>query len=412
MKKFIENIISRQIIDSRGIPTIETDIILNTGTIGRASVPAGASKGKFEAYELRDNEKNNYFGKSVYKAINNIEKYIKPLLINNSVFNQKEIDLIMLEKDGTKNKSKLGANAILSVSLAIARAAANELHIPLYKYLGGINANIIPIPMVNIINGGVHSNNNLDFQEYMIQPIGSCSMKESIKMCTEVFQELKKIINDRGYSTAVGDEGGFSANFHSNEEVLEIIIKSIENAGYTTNEIKICLDIAATELYKDEKYILKNENRELNTYEMINYLEKLIKNYPIISIEDGLAEEDYDGWKIMTEKLGDKCQLVGDDLFVTNFDKLQKGIEENIANAILIKLNQVGTITETMQTILLAQKNNYRTIISHRSGETEDTFISDLSIGVNSGQIKCGSVSRGERTAKYNRLLRIEEEIR
>jgi len=411
MKVQISEIKARQIIDSRGVPAIETEVILNTGKIGRAAVPSGASTGKFEAVELRDNNKDYFFGKSVNKAINNVEKILQPLLIGQNPFNQRLIDLIMIEKDSTPNKSKLGANAILSVSLANARACANEENIALFKYLGGIYASLMPIPMMNIINGGAHSNNNLDFQEFMIQPVNSCSFKESIKMGSEVFHSLKMILNNEGFSTSVGDEGGFAPSFSTNKEVLDIIISAINNAGYNTDEIKICLDVASSELYKDGKYYLKGEQRELTACEMIDYLESLISNYPIVSIEDGLSEEDYKGWKLLTNRLSKKCQLVGDDLFVTNYKRLEYGIKENIANAILIKPNQCGTLSETLDTIMLAQKNNYKTIISHRSGETEDTFISDLSVGVNSGQIKTGSLSRGERTSKYNQLIRIEEEI-
>jgi len=411
MKAIIKDIKSRQIVDSRGIPTIETDVILTSGITGRAAVPSGASTGKFEAVELRDNDKTNYNGKSIFKAINNIEKIIKPALIGQNACKQRTIDLIMLEKDGTKNKSKLGANAILSVSLAAAKAAAKEYNIPLYKYLGGIYATTLPIPMMNIINGGAHANNKLDFQEFMIQPVSSCDITESIKMGIEVFHELKRLINNMGYATSVGDEGGFAPEFKSNKEALEAITIAINNAGYSSNEIKICIDAAASELYENNKYRLKGENKELCTDEMINYLETLTDNYPIISIEDGLAEEDYDGWKKLTCRLGSRCQLVGDDLFVTNYEKLAEGIKEKMANAILIKPNQTGTLSETFDTILLAQKHNYRTIISHRSGETEDTFISDLSVAVNAGQIKTGSMSRGERTAKYNRLIRIEEDL-
>lgn len=411
MKTEIKKINSRQIIDSRGIPTIETEVILNTGSKGVASVPSGASTGKFEAIELRDNDKKLFFGKSVYKAINNIEKIIEPALIGKNPFNQQEIDLIMLEKDGTNNKSKLGANAILSVSLATARASANEENIPLYKYIGGIFGKTLPIPMFNIINGGAHSNNKLDFQEFMIQPIGSCSINESIKMAAEVFHQLKILINQLGHSTSVGDEGGFAPDIKSNKEALDLIIESIISAGYSTEDIKICIDVAASELYKNRKYILIGENKELSTQEMICYLKNLTEKYPITSIEDGLNEEDYEGWKKITKELGENCQLVGDDLFVTNYNKLENGIENKMANAILIKPNQTGTLSETLNTILLAQKNNYRTIISHRSGETEDTFIADLSVAVNAGQIKTGSISRSERTSKYNQLIRIEEEL-
>ncbi|MCD7879836.1 MAG: phosphopyruvate hydratase [Candidatus Gastranaerophilales bacterium] len=411
MKIQITDINARQILDSRGIPTIETKVTLNSGISGSAAVPSGASTGKFEAVELRDNDKNNFFGKSVYKAINNVEKNIKPFLIGHCPFNQKEIDLIMLEKDGTKNKSKFGANAILSVSLACARAAANELEIPLYKYLGGLYASMLPIPMVNILNGGAHANNKLDFQEFMIQPVSGCNMHESIKMAAEVFHELKRVLNNSGCSIAVGDEGGFAPNFKSNREALEALVLAINNAGYTTDEIKICIDAAASELYSDGKYILKGEQKELSSIEMISYLEDLTEKYPIISIEDGLDQEDFIGWKTLTAKLSSKCQLVGDDLFVTNYNRLENGINEKLANAILIKPNQTGTLSETMDTILLAQKNNYKTVISHRSGETTDTFIADLSVAVNAGQIKTGSMSRGERTSKYNRLMEIENDI-
>lgn len=409
MNSVIKDVKARQIIDSRGIPTIETEVILSSGIKGCAAVPSGASVGKYEAVELRDNNKNLYNGKSVYKAINNIEKIIKPALLGINPERQKEIDLIMIEKDGTKNKSKLGANAILSVSLATARAAANSNNLPLYRYLGGIFGSTLPIPMMNIINGGAHANNKLDFQEFMIQPVGSCDFNESLRMGCDVFQELKKIINKKGYSTSVGDEGGFAPAIKTNKEALDLIIIAINNAGYTTDEIKICLDIAASELYKNGKYIL--ENMTLTTNEMISYIEKLVSEYPVISIEDGLSQEDYEGWKSLTSRIGNKCQLVGDDLFVTNYEKLEKGIEEKMANAVLIKSNQTGTLSETLDTILLAQKNNYKTIISHRSGETEDTFIADLSVAVNAGQIKTGSVSRGERTSKYNRLLKIEKEL-
>lgn len=407
----IKEIRARQVLDSRGIPTIETEVFLSSGKSGRAIVPSGASTGKFEALELRDNNKTDFDGKSVHKAISNIEKIIKPALIGQNPFNQKSIDIIMLEKDGTENKSKLGANAILSVSLANARASAKELNLPLYKYIGGIFATTLPIPMMNILNGGAHANNKLDFQEFMIQPVIICDINESIKMCAEVFYELKKLLNKEGFSTAVGDEGGFAPNLPCTKEALDIITQSIKNAGYNTNEIKICLDVAASELYKNGKYILKGEEKELSTNEMINYLENLTINYPIISIEDGLNEEDYYGWQDLTKRLGCKCQLVGDDLFVTSYRKLENGIKEKMANAILIKPNQTGTLSETMNTILLAQKNNYKTIISHRSGETEDTFIADLAVGVNAGQIKTGSVSRSERNAKYNQLIRIEEEL-
>ncbi len=411
MKTIIENIISRQIIDSRGIPTIETDVILNDGSIGRCSIPSGASTGKYEALELRDKEEKNYFGKSIFKSINNIEKVIKPLLIGKSIYDQREIDYLMIEKDGTTNKQHLGANTILSVSLAIAKAAAKSKNLPLYKYIGGIYGYIIPIPMMNIINGGAHANNKLDFQEFMIQPIKACSIKESLKIGVEIFHELKKILEKNGYSTTVGDEGGFAPNFNSNTESLDTIIEAIKNTGFSTDEVKICLDIAASELYKNGKYILAGENKEFTSTEMINYISNLINKYPIISIEDCLDQDDKEGWKEITKNLNEKCQIVGDDLFVTNYKRLKEGIERKIANAILIKPNQTGTLTETLETIYLAQKNGYKTIISHRSGETEDTFIADLSVAVNAGQIKTGSLSRSERTSKYNQLIRIEEEL-
>ena len=411
MKSKIKDIKARQIIDSRGTPTIETEIILESGHTGRASVPSGASTGKFEAIELRDNNEKEYNGKSIHKASLNIENYIKPQIIGLNVFNQREIDVLMCKSDGTENKSKYGANAILSVSFAIARAAANELKLPLYKYIGGIYGNKLPFPMMNIINGGRHANNKLDFQEFMIQPICSKNIKESIKICAEIYYKLKEIIDKQGFSTSVGDEGGFAPNIKTNKEALDLIIQSINDAHYTTNEVKICLDIAASEFYKNGKYYLEGEGKELTSEEMIKYISELVKDYPIHSIEDGLNEEDYTAWKKLTKELGEKCQLVGDDLFVTNYNKLEAGIKEKIANAILIKPNQTGTLTETLDTIQLAKQNNYNTIISHRSGETEDTFIADLAVGVNAGQIKAGSIARSERTSKYNQLIRIEEEL-
>ena len=411
MKSKIKDIKARQIIDSRGTPTIETEIILESGHTGRASVTSGASTGKFEAIELRDNNEKEYNGKSIHKAILNIENYIKPQIIGLNVFNQREIDVLMCKSDGTENKSKYGANAILSVSFAIARAAANELKLPLYKYIGGIYGNKLPFPMMNIINGGRHANNKLDFQEFMIQPICSKNIKESIKICAEIYYKLKEIIDKQGFSTSVGDEGGFAPNIKTNKEALDLIIQSINDAHYTTNEVKICLDIAASEFYKNGKYYLEGEGKELTSEEMIKYISELVKDYPIHSIEDGLNEEDYTAWKKLTKELGEKCQLVGDDLFVTNYNKLEAGIKEKIANAILIKPNQTGTLTETLDTIQLAKQNNYNTIISHRSGETEDTFIADLAVGVNAGQIKAGSIARSERTSKYNQLIRIEEEL-
>lgn len=417
----IENIEARQILDSRGNPTIEAEVELSDGIKGNASVPSGASTGTFEAVELRDKIQNDYFGKSVMKAISNINGIISDNLEGENALAQREIDNIMLELDGTYNKSTLGANAILAVSLACARAGANALELPLYKYLGGINATVLPTPMMNILNGGVHANNNLDFQEFMISPVGVSSFSEAIKAGAEIFQTLKRILNEKNLSTTVGDEGGFAPSLSSTEEAIELIIEAIEKSGYNTQIVKICLDVAASELYEEggcsggvcslSKYRLNGEKRTLTSENMITYLEKLVQNYPIISIEDGLAEDDELGWQELTKRLGSKCQLVGDDLFVTNVNRLIGGIRKNMANSILIKPNQIGTLSETLDTILMAQKNGYSTIISHRSGETEDTFIADLSVAVNSGLIKTGSLSRSERLCKYNRLLKIEEEL-
>ncbi len=405
-------IYGREILDSRGNPTVEVDVQLETGVIGRAAVPSGASTGEHEAVELRDGDDNRYLGKGVLKAVKNVNEIIAPELIGIDVLEQAELDRIMLELDGTANKQKLGANAILGVSLACARAAADELAMPLYRYIGGTNARLLPVPMANILNGGQHADNNVDLQEYMIMPLGAKSFKQALRMNAEVFHSLKSFLKKEGYNTAVGDEGGFAPNLKSNEEALKIIIKAIELANYRPGEdIFIALDPASSEFFKNGKYHLQAEKAELTSEEMVNYYADFVKKYPIISIEDGLAEDDWKGWKIMMEKLGKKIQIVGDDLFVTNVERLKRGIEEKCANSILIKLNQIGTLSETLDTINMAKTAGFTTVISHRSGETSDTFIADLAVAVNSGQIKTGSICRSERIAKYNQLLRIEEEL-
>ena len=417
----IEDIKARQILDSRGNPTVEVDVKLIDGTLGRASVPSGASTGIYEAKELRDNIKTEYLGKGVLRAVDNVNSVITPNLLGEEVFDQHLIDSLMMEMDGSFNKSTLGANAILAVSLACARAAANSLEIPLYRYLGGINSRVLPTPMMNILNGGAHANNKLDFQEFMITPVGMSCYSEALRAGSEIFHTLKIILNEKGLSTTVGDEGGFAPNTDSTREAIEDIISAIEKAGYNTNNIKLCLDVAASELYEEgecsggvcslSKYYLKGENKKLTSEEMVEYLAELVRDYPIISIEDGLAQDDWLGWQNLTEKLGNKCQLVGDDLFVTNTCRLKEGIEKKIANSILIKPNQIGTLTETMNAILMARENGYTAVISHRSGETEDSFIADLAVATNSGVIKTGSLSRTDRMVKYNQLLRIEEEL-
>ena len=417
----IEDIKARQILDSRGNPTIEADVKLIDGAFGRASVPSGASTGIYEAKELRDNIKTDYLGKSVLKAIDNINSIITPNLLGEDATDQQLIDSLMLEMDGSFNKSTLGANAILAVSLACARASADYYELPLYKYLGGIIGKTLPTPMMNILNGGAHANNNLDIQEFMIAPIGVSSFSDALKAGSEIFHTLKRILNEKGLSTTVGDEGGFAPNLSSTREAIEIIILAIEKAGYNTNNVKLCLDVAASELYEEgecsngvcslSRYFLKGKNRKLTSEDMVEYLNELVRDYPIISIEDGLAQDDWLGWQNLTEKLGKKCQLVGDDLFVTNTSRLKEGIEKHVANSILIKLNQIGTLTETLDAIYMAQKNGYTAVISHRSGETEDSFIADLAVATNCGLIKTGSISRTDRLAKYNQLLRIEEEL-
>lgn len=407
MSTAIKEINARQILDSRGNPTIEVEVKLFSGINGVASVPSGASTGKFEAVELRDNEPSNYDSKSVQKAVYNVNKIIAPILTNKNVTNQNLIDKTLINLDGTENKSNLGANAILGVSMACAKASANSFGQPLFMYLGGISANTLPVPMMNILNGGIHAQNNLEFQEFMIAPIGAKTFSQALQMGTKVFHTLKRNLNKRGLSTGVGDEGGFAPNLKTNSEAIELIIDAIQNSNYTTDEIKICLDVASSEFYNNGKYFVRDYG--YSSSEFVEVLEKLVKDYPIISIEDGLSEEDYEGWELLTQTLGNKCQLVGDDLFVTNIKRLKKGVLQSLGNSILIKLNQIGTVSETLNTINYAQNNNYTTIISHRSGETEDTFIADLAVAVNSGLIKTGSLSRSERIAKYNRLLKIEQ---
>lgn len=407
MSTAIKEINARQILDSRGNPTIEVEVKLFSGINGVASVPSGASTGKFEAVELRDNEPSNYDGKSVQKAVYNVNKIIAPILTNKNVTNQNLIDKTLINLDGTENKSNLGANAILGVSMACAKASANSFGQPLFMYLGGISANTLPVPIMNILNGGIHAQNNLEFQEFMIAPIGAKTFSQALQMGTKVFHTLKRNLNKRGLSTGVGDEGGFAPNLKTNSEAIELIIDAIQNSNYTTDEIKICLDVASSEFYNNGKYFVRDYG--YSSSEFVEVLEKLVKDYPIISIEDGLSEDDYEGWELLTQTLGNKCQLVGDDLFVTNIKRLKKGVLQSLGNSILIKLNQIGTVSETLNTINYAQNNNYTTIISHRSGETEDTFIADLAVAVNSGLIKTGSLSRSERIAKYNRLLKIEQ---
>ena len=414
MKDYLEivDVVARQIIDSRCFPTVEVEIYLEDGTMGRAAVPSGASTGMYEAVELRDGDKSVYQGKGVLKAVENVNDTIAEELIGCNVFDQTYIDKLLIQLDGTNNKGNLGANAILGVSLAVANAAANALGIPLYRYIGGVNSKVLPVPMMNILNGGSHADNSVDLQEFMIMPAGASTFSNALRMCAEVYHTLKKILNDKGYSTGIGDEGGFAPNLKSNAEALDVIIEAIEKAGYKPGEeIFIAIDAASSEYYKDGKYVLENEGRTLTSEEMVNFFDEWVNKYPIISIEDGMAEEDWDGWKLMTEKLGKKVQLVGDDLFVTNTERLQKGIQLGVANSILIKLNQIGTLTETLNAIEMANRAGYTAVVSHRSGETEDTTIADLVVAVNAGQIKTGAPARSERVAKYNQLIRIEEEL-
>lgn len=411
MSTFIEDVVARQILDSRGNPTVEVDVKLTNGIIGRAAVPSGASTGIFEALELRDGDDSMYGGKSVLRAVNNINNIIAPELIGEKASHQKEIDTFMIDMDGTENKSKLGANAILGVSLACAKAASLAYGMSLYRYLGGINALTLPVPMMNIINGGAHADNNIDFQEFMIAPVGAECFKHAIQMGAEVFHTLKKVLHGKGLATSVGDEGGFAPNLNSNAEGIEVILEAIDKAGYNTDQIKICLDVASSEFYENGKYNLNGENKVLDSTEMAEFLSDWVKKYPIISIEDGMAEQDWDGWELLTKKIGCQCQLVGDDLFVTNKRRLAEGIRRHVANSILIKVNQIGSLSETLDAISMAHAAGYTSIISHRSGETEDTFIADLAVAVNSGQIKTGSMSRSDRIAKYNQLLRIEQKL-
>ena len=412
----IKSIHAREILDSRGTPTVATEVVLTNGVRAEASVPSGASTGVHEAVELRDGDPKRYFGKGVLKAVANVNDIIAPKLIGRCVLEQSAIDKYMCDLDGTPNKSHLGANAILSVSLAIAKVAAANLATPLYRYLGAPNSNILPVPMMNILNGGSHSDSPIAFQEFMIRPVGAPTFAEGLRMGAEVFHALKGVLRDRGLSTAVGDEGGFAPSLKSTEQAIELILLAIDNAGYESGEdITLALDCASSEFYKDGRYdyrLFEGENAAVLTRdEQVNYLKNLIDKYPIDSIEDGMSEDDWGGWELLTLEIGDRCQLVGDDLFVTNVEYLAKGIKNGIANAVLIKLNQIGTLTETLEAISLAQRNGYNAIISHRSGETEDTFIADLAVAVNSGQIKTGSLCRSERVAKYNRLLKIEQDI-
>ena len=406
----IEAIAAREILDSRGRPTIEAEVLLESGAMGLAQVPSGASTGSFEAHELRDDDPQRYGGKGVLKAVRNVHEKIVPVLEGMNAFDQASIDLAMIDRDGTANKRELGANAILAVSLATAKAAAADLGLPLYRYLGGPMANVLPVPMMNVINGGSHADNNVDFQEFMIFPIGADSFKEGLRWGAEVFAALGKALHERKLLTGVGDEGGYAPNLASNQEALDILIESIERAGYKPgSEVALAMDVAASEFYRDGQYLYDGSAH--SPAEMVDFLASLVDRYPIISIEDGLHEEDWDNWKLLTDKLGARIQLVGDDLMVTNPIRLQKAIDLGIANSILIKLNQIGSLTETLQTIALATRHGYRSVISHRSGETEDTTIADLAVATNAGQIKTGSLSRSERVAKYNRLLRIEEEL-
>lgn len=411
MSTFIEDVYARQILDSRGNPTVEVDVKLTNGIKGRAAVPSGASTGIFEALELRDGDKSKYMGKSVQKAVDNVNNIIAPELIGEKASHQKEIDTFMIDMDGTENKSKLGANAILGVSLAVAKAASKAYDMALYRYLGGINALTLPVPMMNIINGGAHADNNIDFQEFMIAPVGAESFSHAIEMGCNVFHSLKNVLKSKGMATSVGDEGGFAPNLNSNAEGIEVILEAIDKAGYNADQIKICLDVASSEFYEDGRYNLKGEGKSFDSSEMTDFLAEWVNKYPIISIEDGIAEQDWTGWEMLTKRVGSHCQLVGDDLFVTNTRRLADGIKRKVANSILIKVNQIGTLSETLDAISMAHASGYTTIISHRSGETEDTFIADLAVAVNSGQIKTGSASRSDRVAKYNQLLRIEQKL-
>ncbi len=410
----IESVYAREVLDSRGNPTVEVEVVLESGAEGRAIVPSGASTGAFEAVELRDGDKGRYLGKGTQTAVDNVNNIIAEELEGMESTDQPAIDALLIELDGTHNKGKLGANAILGVSMAVARASAEELGLPLFQYIGGVNAKQLPVPMMNILNGGEHADNNVDVQEFMILPVGAPSFKEGLRMGAEVFHSLKKVLGERGLACGVGDEGGFAPNLGSNREALELIVDAIAKAGYEPGkDVMLGLDVAATEMYNKEtkKYVLAGEGKELTAEQMVELYEDWANNFPIITIEDGLDEEDWDGWKVLTERLGNKLQLVGDDLFVTNTERLERGIEAGVANSILIKVNQIGTITETLDAIELAKKHGYTAVVSHRSGETEDTTIADLVVATNAGQIKTGSASRTDRIAKYNRLLRIEDRL-
>jgi enolase len=414
MKNYVEiiDVVARQILDSRAFPTVEVEVYLEDGTVGRAAVPSGASTGMFEAVELRDGDKEVFGGKGVLKAVEHVNNEIAAEIIGLNVFDQILIDKLMIELDGTKNKGNLGANAILGVSLAVAKAAAGSVGLPLYQYIGGVNAKTLPAPMMNIINGGSHADNNVDLQEFMVMALGAETFSQAIQMCSETYHALKGILKSKGLATGVGDEGGFAPNLNSNEEAIQIIIEAIEKAGFTPGkDMFIALDPASSEFFEDGMYNLAGEGRKLTPAEMVDYYAELVEKYPIISIEDGMAEEDWDGWKLMTEKLGGKIQLVGDDLFVTNVERLKRGIDLGVANSILIKLNQIGSLTETLDAIEMANRAGYTAVISHRSGETEDATIADLAVALNAGQIKTGAPARSERVAKYNQLLRIEEEL-
>ena len=414
MKNFVEivDVVARQILDSRCFPTVEVEVYLEDGTMGRAAVPSGASTGIYEAVELRDGNKDYYMGKGVLKAVENVNDTIAEELIGCNVFDQTYIDKMLIELDGSNNKGKLGANAILGVSLAVAQAAANYLGLPLYQYVGGVNAKVLPVPMMNIINGGSHADNSVDLQEFMVMPVGFNNFDKAVQACAEVYHALKKTLNEKGYSTGVGDEGGFAPNLKSNAEAIEVILEAIKKAGYEPGkDIFIAIDAASSEYYKDGKYVLEHEGKTLTATEMVDFFEDWVNKYPIISIEDGMAEEDWEGWKLLTDRLGKKVQLVGDDLFVTNTQRLEDGIYRGVANSILIKLNQIGTLTETLNAIEMANRAGYTAVISHRSGETEDTTIADLVVAVNAGQIKTGAPARSERVAKYNQLIRISEEL-
>lgn len=408
----IEEVIGREIIDSRGNPTVEVEVILDDGSMGRAAVPSGASTGAHEAVELRDGDKTRYGGKGVLQAVWNVNETIAPKILGVYPTDQVGIDTLMIDLDGTPNKGELGANAILGVSLAVAKAAAESCGLPLYRYIGGVSARTLPVPMMNILNGGKHANNTVDLQEFMVMPAGAETFSDALRMGTETFHSLGKVLKERGLSTSVGDEGGFAPNLKTNEEAIEVIIEAIQRAGYTPGvQMFIALDPAATEFYKDGKYVLEGEGVTRSSEEMVDFYEGLVNKYPIISIEDGLAEDDWDGWKLMTERLGSRIQIVGDDLFVTNVERLRKGIDMGIANSILIKVNQIGTLTETLAAIEMAKRAGYTSVVSHRSGETDDATIADLVVATNAGQIKTGAPSRMDRVAKYNQLLRIEEDL-